>query len=52
MDIESGTWNALGSQKPSSFKELSNFVYNLEKDAIEVNLDGTETFIFTDNTIA
>ena len=50
LDIETGTWNALGSHKSSNFRELSNFVYKLEKDAAEGNLTSTKTFMFTDNT--
>ena len=50
MDIETGAWSALSSQKSSNFRELSNFVYNLEKDPSEGKLAGTETFMFTNNT--
>ena len=52
FNIENGTWNDLGSQKLSNFRELSNFLYKLEKDAAEGNMYSTETFIFTDNTTA
>ena len=38
LDTETDTWNALGTQKSSNFIELSNFVYNLEKDATEGKL--------------
>ena len=50
--IETGTWNAIGSQKSSNFRVLSNFVYKLEKCAAEENMYGTETFMFTNNTTA
>ena len=50
MDIETSTWNDLGSQESSNFIELINFVYKLENDAAEGNLADTETFMFTDNT--
>ena len=34
-DIETGTWNTLGSQRSYNFREISNFVYKLENDASE-----------------
>ena len=49
LDIETGTWISLGSQNSPNFIKLSNFMYKLEKDYVEGNLDGTETFMFTYN---
>ena len=49
MDIETSTWNDLSSQESSNFIELSNFVYNLENDAIQGKMAGTESFMFTEN---
>ena len=50
MDIETVTWNALGSQESYNFREISNFVYKLEKDAAKGKMSVIETFMLTDNT--
>ena len=50
LDIETGTWNALGSQQFSNFREI--IVYKIAKDAKEGKLSDIETSMFTDNTTA
>jgi len=45
-------WNEDHGSKTSNFRELSNLIYALEKARDEGLLEGTEVFVFTDNTTA
>jgi len=48
----SGQWNSEHGGQTSNYRELVNLVYALEKARDEGLLEGTEVFVFTDNTTA
>ena len=52
IKVQIGTWNEQGSNKSSNFRELGNFVLRLEKEAALGELEGSEIFLFTDNSTA
>ena len=49
LTTEFGTWTERGSSQSSNFREFSNFVIKLEKEAQLGRLTGSELFLFTDN---
>ena len=49
LAVEYGTWTDKGSEATSNFREFSNFVSKLERDADLGKLTGVELFMFTDN---
>jgi hypothetical protein len=52
VDVMIGTWNEVGSNNSSNFRELANFVTRMEKEACSKKLRGSELFLFTDNDTA
>ena len=50
LTTEFGIWTERGSSQTSNFREFSNFVIKLEKEAKLGNLTGCELFLFTDNS--
>jgi hypothetical protein len=47
-----GIWGDDGADKSSNWRELTNLVETLELEAMEGRLQGSEVFVFTDNSTA
>ena len=50
MSAEFGTWTEKGSERSSNFREFSNFVVKLQREADKCYLTGAGLFLFIDNS--